>query len=104
MVLRRQHRHDRPAIGESHDRQFFALKKLFDQDALSSVTEHRLFHRIADGLFRLLARRRNHDTLSLRQPISLHDDRNFMLIDIGQGWSDLVETLALRRENLRAVP
>ena len=78
MILRRQHRYHRPAIRESHNRQFLTVQKLFDQHATTGLTKHRMLHRKADGLFRFLTRRRDHHTLPLRKSVSLHHDGKFM--------------------------
>ena len=94
MILRRQHRHHRPAIREGHDRQFLTVQKLFDQHALTGLAEHRMLQRVADSLLGLLTGRRDHHALPLRQPIGLHHHGKFMLIEIGQGRSELGRNFA----------
>src|SRR5207249_10914818 len=54
------------------------------------------------GLFSSFTRRRDHHTLPLRKSVSLHHEGKFMYCNIGQSWSDLIEALRRRRENLRA--
>src|SRR6185436_17150905 len=49
MILRGQHRYHWSSVHEGHDRQFFAVKKLFDQHTLAGLTKHGMLHRITDG-------------------------------------------------------
>ena len=100
MILSRRHRHDGLAIGKGHDRQFFTVQKLFNQNLLTSLPKDCVLHAVSNRLFRLLTSRGDHHAFPLREPIRLDDDRHLMLLKIGQRLRNPVKTFRLCGANL----
>ncbi len=99
MILRGDHGDDGTAVGKGHDRELFAIQELFDQYPPAGLSERRLLHHIANRLTRVIPGGCHHDSLALSQSIGFHDDRNRMLIQIGQCRFDTIKAASARREN-----
>ena len=99
MILRGDHGDDGTAVGKGHDRELFAIQELFDQYPPAGLSERRLLHHVANRLTRVIPGGCHHDSLALSQSIGFHDDRNRMLIQIGQCRFDTIKAASARREN-----
>ena len=100
MILRGDHGDDGITVGKGHDRELFAIQELFDHYPPAGQSERRLLHHVANRLTRLIPGGCHHDSLALSQSIGFHDDRNRMLIQIGQCRFDTIKAASARRENI----
>ena len=99
MILAGGHRQDVLAV-DHHDKAcFFAVEKLFDDDAVSGVAKGVTCQHVVNGGFRFFLRHGNNHTLASGQAVGLNDDRRAFLMQVRQSGLNFCKVLILRRRN-----
>ena len=99
MILRRDHRADRLAVGEGEDRHFLARHELLDDDAAARLAKRLSLHDLIDGSESFRLRHGDDDALARCKSVRLDDDRCALRLDVGACGSGIGEHLVLRRRD-----
>ena len=83
MILRADHRTDRPPIGKGEKGRLLALHKFLNDDACPRIAKGVILHNGIDGIECLLLRHGDDNALARRKPIRLDDDGSALLTDVG---------------------
>ena len=99
MILRRNHRTNRLAVGKRKDGNLLARHEFLDDDAAARRAERFALHDLVDGGKRFLLGHGDDDALARRESVRLDDDGRTLGFDVGARGGSIGKHLILRRRD-----
>ena len=99
MILRRNHRADRLAVGERENGNLLARHEFLNDDAAARCAECFALHDLVDGDKRFLLGHGDDDALARRESVRLDDDGRTLGFDVGACGGGIRKHFVLRRRD-----